>query len=189
MELHPFLDALPYYEKWYQEQDRGEAMQLVEAEVVKSGGIRLPKPSPDDFTTPFKISERMQNAVQAAGRGEKLQSIDINRYINLQAPGNPGSLIQSAVALEYLRSREDNLELLRKHGESAWMNHIGSLEETLQNIEREIQTTRRETQACNRKRKHYQMEIGERLADHETQFSNLLLNSIQCRVAIALANH
>ncbi|WBW71084.1 Prp19 complex subunit Cwf7 [Schizosaccharomyces osmophilus] len=188
MELHPYLDALPYYEKWYQEEDRAVATQLVEAEVVRSGGRKPPKPSLDDFTTPFKISERMQNAVEAAGRGEKLQSIDINRYINLQAPGNPGSLIQSAVALEYLRSREDNLELLRKHGESAWKNHINALKETLQYMEREIQTTRKKSQVCNRKRKHYQLEIGERLADQETQFGNLLLNSIQCCVATALTS-
>ncbi|EPX72243.1 splicing factor Cwf7 [Schizosaccharomyces octosporus yFS286] len=188
MQAHPFLDALPYYEKGYQEQDRAVAMKLVEEEVVRSGGTKLPNPSLDEFTTPFKISERMQNAVQAAGRGEKLQSININRYINLQAPGNPGSLMQSAIALEYLRSREDNLELLKKHGESAWKNHIDSLEEILQNMEREIQTTRKKSQICNRKRKHYQLEMGEKLVDQESQFGNLLLNSIQCRVATLLTS-
>ncbi|CAB57933.1 Prp19 complex subunit Cwf7 [Schizosaccharomyces pombe] len=181
------LDSLPYFESTYNEEDRSAAAQIVEEELKRSGGLLIKQEEQKKKFQSHRLSDRLENAIVAAGKGEKLAAIDVQRYIQLKPPGTRESLLQSAVVWEYQKSRNDNLYLLEKHGEKAFDSSLEALEVQLELLEKELVNTKKLSQGCNRKRKHYQMEVGARLAEAEVKFGQLLQSSIQCRVATLLS--
>ena len=92
----------------------------------------------------------MQSELDRIAASEPLDAISTTHY------ESPSSLEQVIVANEYVRGRQQSLELLEKFGKNAWLIHNSQLEDILRGIEKEYVETKEAVEGVNRERKRAQ---------------------------------
>ncbi|KAI8956630.1 Pre-mRNA-splicing factor SPF27 [Daldinia sp. FL1419] len=158
-------ESLPYVDPEPTPAERAAAESLIAVEQKPSPDLvlisRLP-PLPEPSFSPLMIAELERIATR-----KPLRAIDLSRY---EAPGssdvssNPAELqnelSRAYTAATYLSSRHTHLQLLDTFGKNAWLVGNWQLEAELRELERELETAKKEIDVVNIQRKRIQDEVG-----------------------------
>lgn len=154
-------DALPYVDA----QPSAEALQAANAEVLSelstSSTDKLHPAIPAQREGKFSDFVAAEHARIAAG-APKNGGLDLSRY-ELQDPPAKGdlpawksSLTKAYASAEYLRGREINLSLLETYGKNAWLIGNSQMEETLRDLEKELEAAKLEREQIEQERRRVQ---------------------------------
>lgn len=112
--------------------------------------------------------------------------IDLTRYSDLQnAAGAPGALNlkHAYVALEYADARAEALTLLGEYGRNQWLIGNDQLEQTLKQVELEVERERARIEAVNAARREQQSGVKTTLEYLESRWREGIRNVVDVNVA------
>ncbi|XP_065197978.1 pre-mRNA-splicing factor SPF27-like [Sycon ciliatum] len=181
-------DALPYFDKGYEEPGvREAALKLVEEETRRYRPTKnyldyLPAAPEAVFLTPVLRAE--------FERIRKAQPMDILSFKRYELPpplaGQKNdmsawmdSVNNSSAQLQHQSLRIHNLELLETYGVTAWEQHVKSLLKMHEHQQRQLQQLRQQVQEVNWQRKTEQIEAGTEIATLEKEWGSLVAKNYE----------
>jgi hypothetical protein len=117
------------------------------------------RPPIPDFQ-PFESSKKLRDAFENAGRGEKINVIDTEKFKMLPSKTDEGwqeAVNNSKSQLEYQSQRALNLELLAEDGSNQWKLANWELEEITKTMQVNIEEIEESIASINRQRKQDQV--------------------------------
>ncbi|ORY77038.1 Pre-mRNA-splicing factor SPF27 [Protomyces lactucae-debilis] len=181
------VDALPYYDTEPTDEERDAVDALIEAELPKKQPLHPSLQATKEWQPRSKLIQ--QELVRAAS-GERLAAIDLTRYQDLQLSEEttdlPALMRRNVIAVEAMKTRLDNLSLLKQFGANAWIYHVFKLEQQLKGLERALQATQQETEQLNAQRKREQIKAGERIGDLTEKWRATVSGNLELSVACAM---
>nr|CDS28174.2 pre mRNA splicing factor SPF27 [Hymenolepis microstoma] len=189
------VDALPYFDKGYDESGMKEANALLTEEMRR---YRPTKNYLENFpslngpvSTKFE-TEVMRTEYHRLANRLPMEMLSMKRYELPPPPTNKlGDLrawqeaIENAHAqLEHQLVRLDNLELMTEFGSTAWKTYNEELEKILKKHEKDLLEVRRKVQEINWQRKQEQTKAGETLTRLEEEWVSLVGKNYEIEQAI-----
>ncbi|VDN96114.1 unnamed protein product [Rodentolepis nana] len=189
------VDALPYFDKGYDESGMKEANALLTEEMrryrpTKNYLENFPSLN-GPFSTKFE-TEVMRTEYHRLANRLPMEMLSMKRY---ELPPPPTSklgdlrawqeAIENAHAqLEHQLVRLNNLELMTEFGSTAWKTYNEELEKILKKHEKELLEVRRKVQEINWQRKQEQTKAGEALTRLEEEWVSLVGKNYEIEQAI-----
>ena len=187
------VDALPYFDKGYEEGGvRDAAIAMVEEETRRYRPTRnylsyLPTPNVSAFET-----EIMKNEFERLSARQPMELLSMRRYELPTPPSGQRNDItaweecvkNSQAQLQHQEVRIENLELMQEHGCNAWKVYNDQLVTMLQDAQKKLQDIKKKIQEVNWERKTKQMQAGEKLRDLEANWVNLVSKNYEIEEAI-----
>ncbi|CAI9720718.1 pre-mRNA-splicing factor SPF27-like [Octopus vulgaris] len=188
------VDALPYYDKGYEEPGvRDAALALVEEETrryrpTKNYLDNLPPPNYSAFET-----EIMKTEIERLQSRLPMEMLSMKRYELPQPPAGKMTDISawnecvenSQAQLEHQALRILNLELMAEHGCNAWKKYNTLLVQIVEQCQKQLQDIKKQIQDINWQRKNEQTEAGGKLKDLESQWVGLVSKNYEIERACA----
>ncbi|VDL60821.1 unnamed protein product [Hymenolepis diminuta] len=189
------VDALPYFDKGYDENGMKEANALLAEEMRR---YRPTKNYLENFpslngpvSTKFE-TEVMRTEYHRLANRLPMEMLSMKRY---ELPPPPTSkltdlrawqeAIENAHAqLEHQVIRLNNLELMTEFGSTVWKTYNEELEKILKKHEKELLEIRRRVQEINWQRKQEQTKSGETLTRLEEEWVSLVGKNYEIEQAI-----
>ncbi|XP_077972076.1 pre-mRNA-splicing factor SPF27-like [Styela clava] len=187
------VDALPYYDKGYDEPGVREAAQaMVEEETRRYRPTKnyleyLPTPNYHAFET-----EIMKNEFERLTARQPMELLSMKRYELPTPPSGQKNDVtaweecvkNSMAQLEHQVVRIENLELMLEYGPNAWKVYNEYLVQMLQGVQKKLQHVKKEIQEINWSRKNQQINAGERMHKLEADWVNLVSKNYEIEEAI-----
>eukprot|EP01125_Pyxidicula_operculata_P002511 TRINITY_DN12375_c0_g1_i1.p1 TRINITY_DN12375_c0_g1~~TRINITY_DN12375_c0_g1_i1.p1 ORF type:complete len:226 (-),score=49.50 TRINITY_DN12375_c0_g1_i1:19-696(-) len=189
----PIIDALPYVDLDYTEDDESYAIKLIQSEMrtFKPGDYLQNRSSPSlqlSSDLLFKEFNEIENSASENNNEPqyRLPPLDMSKYESEKPPPhqlkNPSaweeSLSNSKIQLNNYFNQIDNLELMKMYGGNSWKVYNESLAITHNRLEQILSSIKKETESINWQRKQEQTPVGDKLKQLEqtwleTVFKNL----------------
>ncbi|KAI1800670.1 Pre-mRNA-splicing factor SPF27 [Daldinia bambusicola] len=162
-------ESLPYVDPEPTHSERAAAESLIASEL-QSSSTDSPSPSstlppvPEPSFSPLITAELARIASK-----QPLRAIDLSRYeatdpSDISSSSNPSrlqtELSRAYTAATYLEGRYAHLQLLDSFGKNAWLVGNWQLEAELKDLERELDSTKKEIDVVNIQRRRVQDEVG-----------------------------
>jgi len=187
------VDALPYFDKGYEESGvRDAAIAMVEEETRRYRPTRnylhyLPSPDLNAFET-----EVMKNEFERLSARQPMELLSMRRYELPTPPSGQRNDItaweecvkNSQAQLQHQQVRIENLLLMMDHGCNAWKAYNDQVVSMLQDAQKKIQDIKKKVQEVNWERKTKQIQAGEKLHDLEANWVNLVSKNYEIEEAI-----
>ena len=187
------VDALPYFDKGYEESGvRDAAIAMVEEETRRYRPTRnylhyLPAPNLNAFET-----EVMKNEFERLSARQPMELLSMRRYELPTPPSGQRNDItaweecvkNSQAQLQHQQVRIENLLLMMEHGCNAWKVYNDQVVLMLQDAQKKIQDIKKKIQEVNWERKTKQIQAGEKLHDLEANWVNLVSKNYEIEEAI-----
>ena len=187
------VDALPYFDKGYEESGvRDAAIAMVEEETKRYRPTRnylhyLSTPNINAFET-----EVMKNEFERLSARQPMELLSMRRYELPTPPSGQRNDItaweecvkNSQAQLQHQEVRIENLELMLEHGCNAWRVYNDQLVALLQDAQKKLQEIKKKIQDVNWERKTKQIQAGEKLRDLEANWVNLVSKNYEIEEAI-----
>lgn len=188
------VDALPYYDKGYEEPGiRDSALALVEEETrryrpTKNYLDHLPAPNYTAFET-----EIMKTEIERLQSRLPMDMLSMKRYELPQPPAGKMTDIaawsecveNSQAQLEHQALRILNLELMSEYGANAWKTYNTVLVQMVEQGQKQLQDIKKKIQDINWQRKNEQTEAGAKLKELENQWVGLVSKNYEIERACA----
>jgi len=175
-----FIDALPYIDRYQDDEDLQEQVQTLLNEEMSSMR-RTPEEYLNDYLTTLpdhQQYERFETPSLAAafhalssGQAALHPPLDMSRY-KVEPPSTDGMETSKAIdawkeaidnaqaQMEHQRNRALNLELLKKYGAAAWRTHNEQLTHLKEKLTSSLSSVQSSIESINRKRKSEQVTLG-----------------------------
>lgn len=187
------VDALPYYDKGYNEPGVREAAEsMVEEETRRYRPTKnyleyLQTPNYHAFET-----EIIKNEFERLAARQPMELLSMKRYeLPIPPSGQKNDVTaweecvkNSMAQLEHQSVRIQNLELMLEYGCNGWKVHIEYLVEMLQDAQKKLQNVKKHIQEVNWARKNEQIHAGEKLHQLEGDWVNLVSKNYEIEEAI-----
>lgn len=187
------VDALPYFDKGYEESGvREAAIAMVEEETRRYRPTRnylqyLPNPNISCFET-----EIMKNEFERLAARQPMELLSMRRYELPTPPSGQRNDItaweecvkNSQAQLQHQEIRIENLDLMLEHGCNAWRVYNDHLVLMLRDAQKKLQDVKKQIQEINWQRKTQQVQAGERLHNLEANWVNLVSKNYEIEEAI-----
>ncbi|KAK0419255.1 hypothetical protein QR680_014041 [Steinernema hermaphroditum] len=175
---HP-IDALPYLDTEYTENDQQYALALIEQECrvfrpTKNYLRHLPVPDYDAFLTP-----RLQEEMERMAKKVPMPQLDLSRC-DLPCPSTVGkgadknswrkAIANAKAQNQHLNLRTLNLALLEEFGPEWHRRHNKDLEDQLNYEEELVKELRKEIHNVHASRKRQQEEAGRKITHLDKQW-------------------
>lgn len=188
------IDALPYYDKGYDDPGvQDAAVALVEEETRRYRPTRnyltnLPLVDTQKFET-----EVMKNEFERLAARQPMELLSMRRYELPTPPSGQKNDVtaweecvkNSQAQLQHQEVRIENLELMLEHGCNAWRVHNDHIQGMLNIAQKNLQNIKKSIQEINWARKNEQIIAGQRLHDLEANWVNLIGKNYEIEEAIA----
>jgi len=187
------IDALPYFDKGYDEAGvREAALALIEEETkiyknTKNYLVDFPLIDAGIYET-----EIMKNEFERLAARQPMELLSMKRY-ELPAPPS-GSKTDVAAWEEYKKNSEaqlnhqevrmENLELMQQHGTNSWKVHNEFCEVMLKEQQKASAGVKRKIQEVNWDRKKLHTEAGTNLMEDESKWVGLIGKNYEIEEAI-----
>ena len=118
-----------------------------------------------------------------------MEQIDLKRYqlVDPQGTGAPewkAAVDNGLAQVQHQAVRVENLDLLGEHGPMAWRMYNSYVEGVHAGVKRELDATKVEIEAVNKKRKLAQTQGGGKVRELEMQWDELSRKNIQIDAAV-----
>eukprot|EP00824_Muranothrix_gubernata_P019121 TRINITY_DN38675_c0_g1_i1.p2 TRINITY_DN38675_c0_g1~~TRINITY_DN38675_c0_g1_i1.p2 ORF type:complete len:235 (+),score=60.48 TRINITY_DN38675_c0_g1_i1:31-705(+) len=182
-----FLDALPYVDNEYAEEEvRTTVEKLIQEEMAC--GVAPAQPPTSRVTFSSAILQAEWSRLE---RGESMQPLDTTRYLLEPPPPEKQNdldawtmaLTNARAQVEHQYLRLVNLELLNKYGVNAWRKHNEKMDREASRLRGSVDLVRQSIDETNRKRKVDQMNAESKLHHRELQFQELVAKNHQIEAA------
>lgn len=187
------VDALPYYDKGYDEPGvRDAAQAMVEEETRRYRPTKnyleyLKTPDYHAFET-----DVMKNEFERLAARQPMELLSMKRYELPTPPSGQKNDVtaweecvkNSMAQLEHQAVRIENLEIMLEYGPNAWKLYNEQLVNMLQNIQKKLQDVKKEIQEINWRRKNEQISAGEKMHRLEADWVNLVSKNYEIEEAI-----
>ena len=187
------VDALPYFDKGYEESGvRDAAIAMVEEETRRYRPTRnylqyLPSIDIHSFETDIMKSEFERLAAR-----QPMELLSMRRYELPTPPSGQRNDItaweecvkNSQAQLQHQEVRIENLELMLDHGCNAWRSYNDHLIVMLRNGQKKLEEIKKNIQDVTWQRKNEQIQAGEKLRDLEANWVNLVSKNYEIEEAI-----
>nr|CAB3225206.1 pre-mRNA-splicing factor SPF27 [Phallusia mammillata] len=187
------VDALPYFDKGYEESGvREAAIAMVEEETRRYRPTRnylqyLPNPNLSAFETDI-----MKNEFERLAARQPMELLSMKRYELPTPPSGQRNDItaweecvkNSQAQLQHQEIRIENLDLMLEHGCNAWRVYNEHLVIMLQEAQKKLQEVKKQIQEINWQRKTQQVQAGEKLHNLEANWVNLVSKNYEIEEAI-----
>ena len=188
------IDALPYYDKGYDDPGvRDAAVALVEEETRRYRPTRnylthLPLIDVQKFET-----DVMKNEFERLAARQPMELLSMRRYELPTPPSGQKNDVtaweecvkNSHAQLQHQEVRIENLELMLEHGCNAWRVYNDHILAMLTAAQKHLQNIKKSIQEINWARKNEQIVAGQRLHDLEANWVNLIGKNYEIEEAIA----
>ncbi|TPP64372.1 Pre-mRNA-splicing factor SPF27 [Fasciola gigantica] len=196
MEYTAVVDALPYFDKGYDDPGiREAAALLVEEEMKRYRPTKNYLEHLPSLTGPFVPkfeTEIMKAEFDRLSNRLPMELLSMKRY---ELPPPPAGKMTDVKAwqdamenaeaqLEHQATRIKNLELMAQYGCNAWKQYNSVLEKDLQLHEKRLLEIRRRIQEINWRRKQEQTTAGKKLAELEETWVGLVGKNYEIEQAI-----
>jgi len=187
------VDALPYFDKGYEEPGvREAAIAMVEEETRRYRPTRnYLQHLPVVDVTAFETSI-MKNEFERLAARQPMELLSMRRYELPTPPSGQRNDVtaweecvkNSQAQLQHQEIRIENLELMLEHGCNAWRMYNDYLVLMLQEAQKKLQEVKKKIQEVNWQRKNQQIQAGERLHSLEASWVNLVSKNYEIEEAI-----
>ncbi|KAF4919826.1 Pre-mRNA-splicing factor SPF27 [Colletotrichum viniferum] len=189
--LNAFHESLPYIDDEPTPAEREAAESLIRAELATSS----PAPAPAYKEPTF--SPLIEAELERVASKQPLKVIDLERY-QTQEPfpdsGQPktaedrerlvDSLRKAYTSYAYLDGRAQNLGLLDKYGENAWLIGNWGLENELKAMERDLSETKRQIDILTVARRRQQEEVAAEMKGLEETWKKGVGRTLETEIAV-----
>jgi len=194
MNHETLIDALPYFDKGYDEPGVREAAHaMVEEETkrykpTKNYLQNLPIPDASVFETAI-----MKNEFERLEARQPMELLSMKRY-DLPVPPSGSKndvgaweecVKNSQAQLMHQEVRMENLQLMMEHGCNAWKSYNEVLDKVRELAQKDYQAIKQKIQEINWQRKNLHTQAGEKLHDLEGKWVNLIGKNYEIEEAIA----
>nr|WJH19496.1 Spliceosome-associated protein SPF 27 [Euglena gracilis] len=181
------VDALPYIDPPVPEDLQNYVNALIEEEMTRFSPANylehLPPP-------PLQLTPLLAQEFERVRKGAPLQALDTRRYEIPQPPaagradvGKWREAVSNAYAqLEHQSLRIINLDLLNKHGKSAWLRHNQYLEAQQEPLAAAQRQLKRKIDEVNRSRKSLQVGAAHKLRQLEETWRQLVEKNVELQL-------
>lgn len=162
---------------------------LIETELSPDLANNVPHPDAAHlFSNKSKhtVSPALDQYIKDVGKSRTRapgEGIDLTRYSDLQSGQGALNLKHAYVALEYAESRAESLTLLAEYGRNQWLIGNDQLEQTLKQVELEVERERAAIEAVNGVRRDQQSGVKTTLEYLETRWREGIRNVVDVNVA------
>lgn len=187
------VDALPYFDKGYNEEGvREAAAAMIEEETRRYRPTKnylqyLPVPNYHVYETDI-----LKNEFERLSARQPMELLSMKRY---ELPTPPSGqkhdvtaweecVKNSKAQLEHQAVRIENLELMQEFSCNAWKAYNELLVQMLQDAQKKLQSIKKEIQDINWARKNEQLTAGEKLRQLEADWVNLVSKNYEIEEAI-----
>ncbi|XP_076814417.1 pre-mRNA-splicing factor SPF27-like [Clavelina lepadiformis] len=187
------VDALPYFDKGYEESGvREAAIAMVEEETKRYRPTRNYLQYIPTIDTHAFETEIMKNEFERLAARQPMELLSMRRYELPTPPSGQRNDItaweecvkNSQAQLQHQQVRIENLDLMMEHGCNAWRAYNDHLVLMLQDAQTKLQNVKKAIQDINWERKTKQIQAGERLRDLEARWVNLVSKNYEIEEAI-----
>uniref|UniRef100_H2Y9N7 Pre-mRNA-splicing factor SPF27 n=1 Tax=Ciona savignyi TaxID=51511 RepID=H2Y9N7_CIOSA len=193
MAVEVTIDALPYFDKGYEDPGvREAATSMIEEETRRYRPTRnylqfLPPPNLNAFET-----EIMKNEFERLETRQPMELLSMRRYeLPIPPSGQRNDITaweecvkNSHAQLQHQEVRIENLNLMVEHGTNAWKFYNEQLVAMLQAAQKHLQDIKKKIQDVNWERKNEQIQAGEKLRTLEANWVNLVSKNYEIEEAI-----
>ena len=186
-------DSLPYIDTEPSTTDRVRAHDLVAAQLpISYSNVLHPSVSelPDLRLTPAMQEEYQRKSMDQSSRIKG--GVDMHRYEAPEEPLNDTdvadwrrTLTNAYTSATYLSNRHDNLVLLEDYGKNTWLIGNSQLESISENIQKELDSIKTDTEEVNRARKSAQEGSRSEMEALEEAWRNGVGRIIEVQIATA----
>uniref|UniRef100_A0A0N4ZIF6 Pre-mRNA-splicing factor SPF27 n=1 Tax=Parastrongyloides trichosuri TaxID=131310 RepID=A0A0N4ZIF6_PARTI len=181
------IDALPYFDTNFGEEERDFALKLIEAECkiyrpTKDYLQHYPEPNYDCYLTDTLKNEmeRMENGIPM----EKLDLTSFEKTYNSNMRFNDKQSIAKALSitkskLEHLQLRKINLEILEMYGSENCLRYNKMLQDYLTKEDINLNIAKGRLMEIHAKRKRSHLEAGEKIRHLENNWVHLVTKTFR----------
>uniref|UniRef100_A0A0K0F8V7 Pre-mRNA-splicing factor SPF27 n=1 Tax=Strongyloides venezuelensis TaxID=75913 RepID=A0A0K0F8V7_STRVS len=186
------IDALPYFDTNFGEEERDFAIKLIEAECriyrpTKNYLTEYPEPDYDCYLTDILKGEmeRMENGLPM----EKIDLSQYEKFYNSNTRFNDKQSINKALSvtkskLEHLQLRRINLELMEEYGSEICFRYNKLLQEIFNKEDIDLNVAKAKLMEIHASRKRSHLEAGEKIQYLENNWVHLVTKTFHMKKEI-----
>uniref|UniRef100_A0A0K0EKP2 Pre-mRNA-splicing factor SPF27 n=1 Tax=Strongyloides stercoralis TaxID=6248 RepID=A0A0K0EKP2_STRER len=183
------IDALPYFDTNFGEEERNFALKLIEAECkiyrpTKNYLQNYVEPDYDCFLT-----DTLKNEMERMEKGLPMEKIDLSQYekiYNSNTKFNDRQSVLKALSitkskLEHLQLRRINLEIMEEYGNDVCLQYNKLLQETFNKEDVELNISKAKLMEIHASRKRSHLEAGEKIQFLENNWVHLVTKTFHMK--------
>ncbi|CEF65702.1 Pre-mRNA-splicing factor SPF27 [Strongyloides ratti] len=186
------IDALPYFDTNFGEEERDFALKLIEAEC------KIYRPTKDYLRNYFEpdydcyLTDILKNEMERMEKGLPMEKIDLSQYekiYNSSTRFNDKQSVAKALSiqkskLEHLQLRKINLEIMEDYGNEICLRYNKLLQENFNKEDIELNLSKAKLMEVHASRKRSHLEAGEKIQYLENNWVHLVTKTFHMKKEI-----